>query len=254
MAPRCRAWFHQPGQAASGRHRPDLRAQAVGSPAPAHAGGPDSDDGAVERAVGERFGEVLDRDRVAPARSAIVRATLSTRSWARAENPSRAAARSRRPCPAGGSAQWRRSCRGVSRAFTRTVPRSSRARWRSRARATRCWTAADSGGAPSCGAAPAGATGPTSTCRSIRSRSGAESRPRYRARSPGVHAHPSALRQPRRHGFIAPTNWTSAGSRTAPRPARSSPHRPPAADGACRARAGRTPAARPGTAPRGTSG
>ena len=58
-----------------------------------------------------------------PARSAIVRATRRTRVMARADRPSRAAARSSSACPAPSSGATRRSAVDVSPYVTHRHPR-----------------------------------------------------------------------------------------------------------------------------------
>src|SRR5439155_4689601 len=78
-----------------------------------------------------------------PDRSAMVRATLRTRSWPRAERPRRLTACWRSREASGGTAQNRRSCRPLMRALTRVRPPTKRAHWPSRAASTRARTTAD---------------------------------------------------------------------------------------------------------------
>ena len=95
--------------------------------------------------------------------------------------------------------------------------RPLRAAWRARAAAIRPATVADdSGGRPR--RATAGATRSTATHRSIRSRSGPETRRRYRSGTPGgqLHARSAEPSWPHGHGFIAATNVNRAGNDLAP--------------------------------------
>ena len=87
------------------------------------------------------------------------------------------------------------------------------------------------------------------THRSIRSRSGPETRRRYRSGTPGgqLQARPPIRLRPHGHGFIAATSVNRAGNVVA-RPTRTTDTRPPPAAGAApRARRARTRAARRST-------
>ena len=73
----------------------------------------------------------------APSRSAIVRATRRTLSWARAERPSSSIARLEQARAASGlSVQYLRTCRGVIRPLTPGPLPPNRSAWRARASRT----------------------------------------------------------------------------------------------------------------------
>ena len=243
-----------PGAALSISRRA-ARAQARRPGWPAEVGAR-SDGPAVERPVRERLGEVLDCDRVGPGQvgdrprhleHAIVGAGREPepRRRPREELPPRRRQR---------AVAQRAGAASAARSRVR-APRPRRAHWRSRARATRCCDRRRlrAGRRPPAG--PVGHHWPhvdveVDPVEQRRRQPPEIARPlARRARAP-VHAPaapPARIHRPHQLD-LAPA---AAPPR---RPARPSPRRPPAAGGACRARAGRTPAARPETARPGGPG
>src|SRR6267143_723163 len=151
------------------------------------------------------------------SRSATVRASFSTRSCARADRPSRSiifASTARASLEARDSS---RSARPRSWALAYT-PGIARNRWRcsSRAIATRSRTVAELSPA-GIAASSDGFSAPASTCRSILSRMGPETRLRYRCFSSTVHWHRGSPSYPQGQGFIAAMSMKREGSSAAPR-------------------------------------
>jgi len=151
-----------------------------------------------------------------PPRSAIVRATRRSRSVPRPVRASRSASATARAMPAGVSPQVARNRRPARRPFSAPLRRT----WTRRAALMRCATIADdSGSRPAINAA--GGTRAIVTQRSIRSRSGPETRPAYLSGTPIGHRHRpyGSPAKPHGQGFMAATSWNRAGNRMA-RPTR----------------------------------
>src|SRR6266851_2858523 len=152
-----------------------------------------------------------------PSRSAMVRATRWTRWTARPLSCSLSAAASNNAWPWASRGASRRSWGPVSAPFH--GPCGRRSLWRPRAAITRSRTSAlDSAKTAVRSSSPAGCRG-TSTCRSIRSRIGPDSRARYRCRSIGVHSQSrrGSPAKPQGQGFDAAIRMKRAGSTACPR-------------------------------------
>ena len=199
-----------PGRVSDRRQAPSRPTPSISRP-PAGPSGPRAPGSAPPR----RGGPSVTAS--SPARSAIVRATRSSRSVPRPDKPLALGEHDR----AGASSPRRAGTpRGVREGDPRVGEVARSVRLARRAAAIRAATGADASGSSGPTRA-AGGTRSTATHRSMRSRSGPETRRRYRSGTPGgqVHDRSADPSWPHGHGFIAAMSWNRAGN-TSARPTR----------------------------------